>query len=662
MGKTTLPKDLKWSKYTLLNQIPINKNYEANDNGVFSLEYNKKEDTYEKHLICEAFTITMINTDRSNNEEIVEIQFVNYATGKPVKISKQIPTKSLNEKEGIKELEANGFTIVNEPGYKKFIMTLKVNLNQLVREEIENPNTERFYGSRHYGFEVIDGEYNYNNFIGIDSPIMPDSSFDELGKVLFAKQGDLKGEKEFLDWISEGSKCEIIYKQVVACALMGVTKAFLGKTIDNPVIDIISPTSSGKGFLDHIVQKCWGRISDEKGISVSSGSSSAGLAPFKDRLYIIPAQIADLTDFIKRNGVEAAGSICYEQTNANNTIKAQSDRQISKFNYSWKNVLMMYEEKEELKQQKEGIVSRTVFLKTGLKRPTTTSEGEKVSERDFVEIDKKQHENYGILGPEFVKAIRKYYDDHSIRSEFGEVMAKYEKTLKTSSKNAAIYALIEYTYNLAYDFKLLPERWGKMTIKDNLSNYEMAEEISSDEEIYNLMRDRILTQTNAYIDINLTLKKANYEEREKNGQAVRGRIAIKKYEGVDYKIAIIPKDIFNQNVADLIKKHALPSMRVNPKNWVENGWLMPSGNKRTDHDGTNITREYDSEDNMKRTKERCYWVILQNLDAVEEPEQEYFEFTTSQKKELNKFTTKWIEPKEGMMYIPDGMNQVKEVG
>ena len=665
--KNKLPDDLKWSTYTRLPQIPVTKEYDASDKGVFSLEYNKKTDSYERKIICEAISISMINTDRSNDEEIVEVQFLNYAQGKPEVKSIQMPSNILVETEGIKQVQSKGFNIRNVPGYKNFMMVVKIALNTLVRENVANPNTKRYYGSRHYGFEIIDGGYNYNNFVGIDSPIIPNTSFDELGKVLFASKGDIEGEKKFLDWISKDSKCEIVYKQVVACALMGVTKSFLGKLVDNPVVEVVSPSSSGKGFFDHIVQKCWGKINDEKGISVSSGSSAAGLSPFNDRLYMLPGQIADIQDFIKRYGIEAVGSMIYEHTNANNTVKAQSDRQISKFNYSWKNVLMMYAEKEDLMQQKDGVSSRIVHLKTGLRRPTDTVQGEKISQRDFAEIDKKQHETYGVLGPEFVRKIREYFKGHSIHAEYSEVFKTYEKTLKTTSKNAAIYALIEYTYNLAYDFGLLPERCGKMTIKDNLSNYEKAEAISSDEEVYNLIRDRVLTQTSSYIDAGIKLTQGQYQEREEENKAVRGRIKIDEIDGVNYKFAIIPKDIFNANVADLIKKHSLQTMRVNPKNWVENGWLLPDSRGRSDHDGTNITREYDKANDMKRTKERCYWLVLQNLDAIESAEdlEEFAERTLNEiDKKNNKvveFNNKWFgERPDGMMDIPAGIDNLME--
>jgi hypothetical protein len=659
-----ITKDLQWSEYTLLNQIPITKSYAANDDGIFKVEFNPKTKTFEKDIICEAFHISTINKDRNTETEVTELQFMDYSSGKPKVQSLQIPTSILTKEAGMELLAEKGFNISNPMGFKKFMSSVKINLNSLVRKEIDNPYTKRYYGSRHYGFELIDGEYNFNNFIGIDSPIMPSESFAELDKVLFKPLGDLDKEKEFLDWISKGSKCELIYKQIVACALMGITKIYLGKTVDNPVVEVISPSSSGKGFLDHIVQKVWGKINDEKGLSVSSSSSAAGLAPFNDHIYVLPIIIADITDFIKKYGVEAAGSLIYEHTNSNNTIKAQSDRQISKYNYACKNVMLMMAEKDEIAQQKDGVISRVVRLNTNLKRGTASGSGEKVSERDFVEIDKRQHESYGIIGPEYVQKIREYHKDHYIRDEFGKVMAEYEKALKTTSKNAAIYALIEYTYNLAYDFGLLPERWGKMTVKENLANYEAAEAISSDEEIYNLMAARIESQTEEYPNVSVKLTQTNYEERRNNGKAVRGRIDVKEYEGKKYKVAIIPRDNFNANVADLIKRHALASMKVNPKNWIENGWFLPDNGGRADHDGTNITREYNRNDDMKCSKERCFWLVLEDLSTPErqaEKEEERLEKEAAEK-EVNEQKMKALIKNakylqnDGLMEIPSGID------
>lgn len=659
---STLPEGLKWSNYTLLKQIPLTNEYMANDDGVFVIEYNKKSDSYEKRLICEAISISMVNKDRNTEEEITEVQFIDYSTGKPVVSSKQIPTNLLASESGMSELAGAGFTIGNPMGYKKFIMSVKVNLNTLTRKGIKNANTKRFYGSRRYGFEMINGEINYDNFIGIDSPKIPDSAFADLEKTLFAPKGTLEKQKEFLDWVSKDSKCEVIYKQIIAMALAGITKYYVGKSVDNPVAEIIAPSSAGKGFLDHIIQTVWGKISDEKGISVSSKSSDAGLAPLKDVLYCLPIIISDITDKIKRDGVQATGLWCYDHTNSINTIKAQSDRRVSKFNYAWRNFMIMMAEKEDLMQEKDGVTSRIVHLQTGLRRTTGTCQGDKVSERDFSEIDKKQHENYGIIGPLFVKGIREYFKGHSIHLEFNNLVKDYEKVLKTTSKNAAIYALIHYTYNLAFEFGLLPERWGKMTIKENLSNYDKASEISSDEEMYNLIRDRVLTQTSVYIPVETKLLQGQYEEREKNNQAVRGRVAIKEINGHQCKIAIIPKDIFNQNIYDLEKKHDIKNFKVNPKNWIENGWLIAGSKGRADHDGTNITREYDYKNEMKRTKEHCYWLVLQDLDTFETEEdfneyvKDFEEKADEYHKKIEEDRTKMKELKERL--IPQTVNMI----
>ena len=651
--KPILPEGLKWSEYTLLNQIPINEEYTATDDGIEISEYNAKTKKFQKRLICEAFTIISVNRDRNRDEEFTEIQFIDYSLGTPKVISKQIATKALTEKEGIKELEAAGFTIINDASYKKFIALVKNNLNTLTRKGIKNKNTKRFYGSSKYGFEVVDGDKDYNNFVGIDNPILPNSAYTNFDKTLFKKKGTLEGFIKYLDWVSEGSKCKTIFKQIVAIALTSVVKAFIGGTVDNPEYCIASPTSTGKGFLANIISAIWGAIGKENTIRCSSSSSLAGLKALKDRLHIIPIIIDDIQDRLKsKKGLEELCEWVYEHTNGTNTVKAQADRSISQYNYSWENTLIMFSEKEDLGQLKDGGATRFALFKTGLKRATSKNASEFVSEKNINEIDKKQRANYGHLAPAFIEKMKEYYKGHSIDAEFDKVCENYAKKMNCTSKDASLYALVEYTYNLAYKFGLLPESWGKMTYDENMANYENNKVVSTDEEIYSLLRDRVLTQTSSYIDENIKLRTAQYEERESNNQAVRGRIAIRDYNGQNYKIAIIPKDVLQQNIYDLEKKHDLNNIKINPKNWIENGWLIPDSRGRSDHDGTNITREYDKTNDLLRTKERCFWLILQNLDIIETKE-DFDEYVENFEKMADERKKKIEEDRQKMQDLKD---------
>lgn len=669
--KGALPEGIKWSEYTLLKQIPITDDYDATDDGIYIKEYNAKIKKFEKRLVCEALSIVAVNRDRSRDEEFTEVQFLDYSLGTPKVISKQIATKSLTKKEGIEELQAAGFTITNDMSFKKFISLVKSNLNTLTRKGIKNTNTKRYNGSSKYGFEVIDGEKNYDNFIGVDNPILPNSAYTNFDKnLLKKKKGTLEGFIKYLDWVSEGSKCETIFKQIVAIALTSVVKAFVGDTVDNPEYCIASPTSTGKGFFGNIIAAIWGAIGKENTIRTSSSSSLAGLKALKDRLNVIPIILDDIQDKLAdKRGIDELRDWIYEHTNGTNTVKAQADRSISQYNYSWENTLIMFSEKEDLSQLKDGGATRFVLYKTGLKRATSKSSSEFISVRNVNEIDKKQRQNYGHLAEAFIKKMQYYYKGHSIDAEFDKVCKEYATKMNCTTKDASLYALVEYTYNLAYKFGLLPERWGKMTFEENMKDYERNRVISTDEEIYNLLRDRVLTQTSSYIDEKIKMTTAQYEEREKNGQAIRGRIAFRDFNGQKCKVAIIPKDVFQQNVYDLEKKHDLNNIKINPKNWVENGWLIPNTNGRTDHDGTNITREFNKADDMLRTKERCFWLILHNLDAMDTDE-EFDEFVDrmqskldakDQKLEDDRQKLKDLKQKlvpqqqEGMMNVPSGI-------
>ena len=49
-AKRGLPEGIKWSEYTLLKQIPITEEYDANDDGIYIKEYNAKLKKFEKRL------------------------------------------------------------------------------------------------------------------------------------------------------------------------------------------------------------------------------------------------------------------------------------------------------------------------------------------------------------------------------------------------------------------------------------------------------------------------------------------------------------------------------------------------------------------------------------------------------------------------------------
>ena len=622
-----LPSTMKWSKYTCLNQIPIDKKYKANDDGIFKITIipGKKgeEDKIIETFIAEAISIVSINRDTIKEEEFVETSFVDYSTGKAKIIHKQIPSKSLTEKEGITELKKSGYTIQEQEEFKKFITSVKVNINTLDRKGIKNEETKRYNGTSKYGFTQDENEINFDNFIGIDNPILPDSGFEAFDKNMFKKKGTLQGYLDYIDWFSQGSECETAIKQNYAIGLTGITKAFLGSTVDNPIYAMVSPSSTGKGFLANQQQAQWGAVADDNTLIVSSGSSLAGLKAFKDRVNVGPVIIADGQDRMKdKKSSTEWGEWLYEHTNGCNTIKAQADRSISQYRYVWKCPLMIYFEKEDIAQQYDGKTTRIAIYKTGLKRATSTQSAGFISNKPIEVIDKRQRENYGWLAEAYVKAIRTYAQTHNIRTEFGELCRDYAIKMKKTTKDASLYALVQYTYNLLYNFRLLPSRWKEMTYEENMGMYDTNRIVSSDEEVYILLRDRILNQPINYISINDKIEKAEFEKREIENKKIRGRIDEKEYNGKTYKIAIIPTSTFQENIIDLQKRNDLDTIKVNTRNWIENGWMIPDTRNNASHTNTNITRYYDRNDSMNKTKESCYWIILDEIDETGKVQEE----------------------------------------
>ena len=620
MKKEDLTKqNLSISNYTNLVQIPIDERFDAAEDGVFLCEWDKEKRKFvRKYQISQPITIESIVQDRNRNEERVNLSFKSIVIDEEGNIntvvkSKNIPNDLLTEKEGISALKKEGFKISSAGDFKTFLNTTLINIDRLNEVGIET-DTKRYFGSSKYGFEKINGEYNFSNFVGIDSDILPDNNFAELDNSLFCKKGTLEGQINFLELIAENSKCKTILQLAPAMSVAGVVRCFLGRAVAIPFIIIQAPSSTGKGFIENIIVSIWGRIADNR-LIVSSDSSTAGLKAFRDRAELLSVISDDVQPILDTpGGDKEIHQMAYEQTNGINTIKANANRTISEYQYTWNCPLIANCETEGIDEiLKNGSRTRALIFKTGLKRETSSFKGDKVSEVNFDVLDTKQHENYGHIGVEFVNKIREYNKVANMKAEFSEIKDAY-RFYTGNDKTAALYALLHYSYKLLKQFDLLPKSWSDITVNDLIKFYDKDIVASTDEQIYQLFVNRILDQPLNYIPANEKLESQNaYDEREKNGQKVRGRIDVEEYNGKKYKICKIPTKTFNENIIDITKKNGIEFNKVNAKTWVDNGWIIPNSNGQASVSCTNITRKFDKNDDLRRSNETCYKLILDEI-------------------------------------------------
>ena len=635
---------LELSNYTYFNQIPLAEDYMADDFGVYYIGGKNPV------LICEPITISSIIRNRSNNIEYTELSFYDYSKdGNPMTVSKMLETPKLYDKEGIVILRGAGFNIVNETKFKEFLATVKANLNIMTARKIET-GVSRYYGSTQYGFEIIDGEVNYDNFVGIDSPIIPSKEFEKLDRQLFKKKGTMEGQLEYLSEFLKDSPCKLFIKLSTAAALTGITKMFLINREDMPcpVYNFSAHSSFGKSYLQKIDISIWGDNRSRSPLIQSTGTSDAGARPIKNRLNVITYEDDDWTEFMKnKNAEEGLSDKIYEHTNGTNVAKANANGTLRENTFSWCGAFKSYsEENSMITSIRDGGQARIITFDAEIPENNPLMIYGPISKKNL--INKMQSENYGHLGPAFVQALKGKQEE--ITEAFMDLCGVYSRKLKNNDKVASLYAILELTYKLAYENGIFPESWGPVTTNDMILQYDPSKITSTAEELYEMIRERILSQSLIYIDQDIKMSKEAYDEKAEKNQQIRGRITIKDIGKKRYKIAIVPITIFDRNIADIEKDANLPIKKISTKNWLQAGWLLPTSQGNAQHTCTNITRQFVKGEN---TAERCYKIVLEDLTPTDEELEEI-------KKNLEAMKEKELKEREeqGLMNIPDGIDEV----
>lgn len=648
---------MNWSKYKKLQQIPISVQYDADDTGVYEFERGKKV------LICEPFSIVSITRERRYGNEYTELAFYDYSNGFAQIITKQVDTAKLFDKEGINALRSEGFSIVNENRFKTFVASVKANLNRLLAVEIETP-VKRYYGSMQYGFEEVAGEINYNNYIGIDTSIIPTKENARFDKVLYKPKGDLKGQLEYLEEFYKDSPCKTLIKVSTAAALTGITRMFLLNKEDMPcpVYNFAARTGFGKSYLEKIEESLFGSNVSTAPVVQSTGTSLAASRVIKDIFGVSPYIDDDWTEMFKRpNGKEEAEDRIYEHSNGTNISKANSNGTLRENIYHWNCPLICFSENNNFMESlKDGSRGRIISYSYEGRDKGIMVYGP-ISKKSL--INKMQDKNYGHIAPAYINALKGLQEE--ITEQFMDLSGEYMNRLECTDKIASLYAMIDLTYNLAYNFELLPKSWGPLTIEENIGQYDTATTIDSEEDLYNLLRERILSQTNVYINADIKLSKEQYEERMEKNQTVRGRILIQDMEdGRRIKIGIVPTDIVNKNIIDIEKTFGIVNRPISTKAWLKEGWLLPNNRGYAQHNCTNITRQYVKGESKS---EYCYKILLEDLTPTPEEkaeedkikQQAHEEQLQKDREKLAEIKKKLIPGNEdGLMYKPDNIDNV----
>lgn len=646
-SKTT---GIVWSNYTTLPQIPITDDYEADDSGVYVYVGRKK------NLVCEAFTISSIVRDRKSGDEYTEISFLDYSEGTAKVVSKQIATAKLFDKDGMSELKGEGFNIASNNYFTTFLAVVKANLNRLIVLGVPSP-CKRYFGAIQYGFEINNNEINYNNFIGIDSPPIPSKEYAKYDRQLFKTYGTLEGQKKFMAEFVKDSRFKTFIKQGVASGLTGITREFLTNREDmpRPVYVFAGPKSIGKTYIQKMIIALFGDNRSASPMSHSTGTSPAAARRIKNRLGVVPFIDDDWTEISNSpNGAEELRLKAYEHANGSNNGRANSNGTLREDTSSWEGPLIAFAESNDVVNTlKDGANARVISFDCGAR--VTSNEMIYGPVEKKLAINKEQDKNYGHIAPLFIESLKGRSEE--ITEEFTDLTRQYEDELNCSDKVASLYALLQLTYKLAFDAELFPEEWGELTFEDMTKQYDKTNIVNSAEELYEIFKERILSQSNVYIDEQCRLTQGNYEERMEKNMPVRGRIAIKDIDDKRYKIAIVPVDTVNRNIIDIENTYKLPPKKLPVKTWLTEGWLIPNSQGYAQHSCTNITRQYVKGQTKAET---CYKIVLEDLTPSEEERKAEAE-AQAQKEEqkrnedkdkLIQFKKKNLEAPEGMMNIP----------
>ena len=561
--------------------------------------------------VCNEIIVKSISIDEEQEKTYIELQ--TYDENKDESLcdpleSFMIDISDLRTVKGAQAFATHGMT--GAPGdIADYIQTLIRSDN--VCKKVNKHTIKRISGASKYGFvKSKNGKYDFNNFVGIDTKIMCSPDFVSIDNVLMKKGGTLKGQLEFMKrWFNGAAdeQCLHIMRAAYAVAVIGVLKQVIGPDLPLGNYCVTGESGTGKSFFSSEIVSVWGDPSYETGIRFSSGSSPAGLKPMRSHMNVIPSIIDDVEDLVKKeNGIANLEQLAYGLTNGQNDVKATNTGGARNDNFSWLAPCWMNGESNSFTSiDIDGSGNRVWIMHTNKVKGEAIVKG---SFSDYSDIN----DNYGHIGPEFVKCLKEYMKKHDVEKEFAEIVKKYyNKDNVPFDKKAKLAAAIEYAFNLLIEFELMPKGTKKMTIEEVLGTFNADNTGTSTEMIYDQFCETVFSNRQEFPDKKLRMIQDDYNELKKAGTNVKGKIFV---ENNKYKM-FIPEEYYNKMIREITKSLGFKTAIIDINSWVNRDWAELCTDGRKYWRTTNITHEYDANDPILAKKEKCFKIVLGPVEA-----------------------------------------------
>lgn len=608
------------TRFSKLNNLPIGKEYRANDDGVYVYDKTK----YDYVRVCDPLTIKALAFDNSTSTQYIILEYYDYNRNGTV-ATICIPSEELAQGK-YSVLHALGIVVDNNKLLTKY-------LNDLRSIDNKTKSIERCEAATHYGFpEDENGELDYGKFIGIgNEKIIPIKEYATYDKSMFNKKGSLEGFIKFLDEVSKG-KYQLDFQMVVAAALAPVVQAYVSGTsnILAPATYIFTEKSStGKGILAAICNNIWGAPS-RTNLIASSDSTPTFLNAFKQHLAYLPLVIADIQDMIDKNGLSAVVEMIFEHANAVSGGRGTNTGEVRDNLRYWHNCLICFNEKDCFSGNNKitgGADARIVTISLNLEKGDNW-----ITEKNPKSYIKLENQNYGHLGEAFVLKMREKTPEE-ITDRFFEITQELE-ALGVQEKQGNALALLIQTSELLKKFDLVPVRWqpidsitltdwiGIKTISDSAEEvYKMLSEIAFKDPSYVPNDDRYFTVEAPKRGLT---EKDIFDARMKASEEIRGRILYQKKNAAgifeecnraehERALLLIPNLQLTQLFNYIIKESGIVGFGFDKRMWERNGWLIVGKDGRYTHRDTfhiSVTRP-------RSENRESYYAIVLNEDKAE---------------------------------------------
>lgn len=246
-----------------------------------------------------------------------------------------------------------------------------------------------------------------------------------------------------------------------------------------------------------------------------------------------------------------------------------------------------------------------------------------------------QRKASGVLGKAFVLAMRGKNQDE-ICDRFYAICCELKNDFGVQEKQALSLAMLVLTDELAMNANLLPVEWEPLTSERLISWIGGAKKVCDmNEELYKFVSELTFKDTSfvanddaswkACIKANGGSVQAAFDSRYKDKNEVRGRKLYQKrdasgnfVEGTrndhDRTLLLIPRANLIQLVNYIKKTYDIIGADFDPRSWMQNGWLVPSGENTFVHKDTfkiSVTFERSSK------HRESYYVILLDEDRCD---------------------------------------------